>query len=1024
MKRPQINKLSNSSLLAKVVIDGQEHKLMVDTGSSSSLLSINVVNQILGDLKEVQPTDASCKLTTADGTPLDIIGKIDLQFFIGDQLFEYEFLVANIDLPGILGLDFLEQFDIVIKVASASLQIGDKIIELEREDSVKCARVKLSKRAIVPPESEMVVKGYVKGQLSSDSEVLLEPYKTLGRKGLLVSNSLVQPNNVVLSLVNVTKKPIYVKQHSLVGSLKSVDSTVAFHSVDDEKTSMSTGLTEVPEHLQNLIKGTSDNLTNEQQESLKQLIVEYQDIFVGPDGKLGRTDLVKHTIDTGIAKPIKVPPRRVPQKQKQLIEQELDKMLQNDIIEPSTSPWSSPILLVTKKDGSIRFCIDYRRLNAVTIKDAYPLPRMDDSLDALSGSKWFSTLDLASGYWQAEISESDRPKTAFSCHKGLFQFKVLPFGLSNAPAVFERLMELVLRGLNWEKCLCYLDDVIIFGKTFQEALENLKTVFQRFRQANLRLKPSKCTLFQTKVSFLGHIVSEAGISCDLRKTDSVKTWPVPTNVSEVKTFLGLVGYYRRFIRDFSTLAYPLTELTHKARSFIWTEACQIAFETLKSNLVSAPILAYTTENGTFVLDTDASLHGIGAVLSQIQNGEERVIAYASRTLSKSQQRYCTTYRELLAVVTFIKLFRHYLWGRRFVVRSDHSSLKWLRNFKNPEGMIARWLSVLSTYDFSIEFRRGSLHTNADAMSRKTHRICKNPSCPDCVNVAKTCEKVPNIVPKQADTLINKKGVTMPIVDQVVPAKNHTISDDPDSHVTMAIVNQVVPAENQSISDGPDSHDDQSDDSSQFSWIQTWSDDQIKHWQKLDPDIGRIVSLKSSHTGQPPRVVIAGDSKNVKSLWSLWDSLIVENGILRYIWHNTIDGSTSRLLVTPPEIRKVVFQKLHSDKVAGHFGRRRTIDAIRKRFFWPGMSSHIRLWVRQCDLCARRKPGPGKGKSPLQQSKSYYPLSRIAIDILECPQSTNGNSYIIVVCDYFTKWAEAYPVQDHTALTVADTLVTE
>lgn len=298
-------------------------------------------------------------------------------------------------------------------------------------------------------------------------------------------------------------------------------------------------------------------------------------------------------------------------------------------------------------------------------------------------------------------------------------------------------------------------------------------------------------------------------------------------------------------------------MTHKARRFIWTEACQIAFETLKSSLVSAPILAYTTENGSFVLDTDASLHGIGAVLSQIQNGEERVIAYASRTLSKSQQRYCTTYRELLAVVTFVKLFRHYLWGRRFVVRSDHSSLKWLRNFKNPEGMIARWLSVLSTYDFSIEFRRGSLHTNADAMSRKTHRICKNPSCPDCMNLAKTCEKVPNIVPKQADTLITKIGVTMSIVDQVVPAKNHTISDDPDSHdVTMAIVNQVVPAENQTISDGPDSHDDQSVDSSQFLWIQTWSDDQIKHWQELDPDISRIVSLKSSHTGQPPRFVIA------------------------------------------------------------------------------------------------------------------------------------------------------------------------
>ena len=189
--------------------------------------------------------------------------------------------------------------------------------------------------------------------------------------------------------------------------------------------------------------------------------MEYQDVFMGPDGKLGRTDLVKHTIDTGQAKPVKIPPTRVTQKQKQIIEDEIDSMLEKDIIQPSTSPWSSPILLVTKRDGSIRFCIDYRRLNAVTVKDAYPLPRIDDSLDALSGARWFSTLDLVSGYWQAEILESDRPKTAFYCHKGLFQFKVLPFGLCNAPAVFERLMELVLHGLTWEKCLCYLDDVII-----------------------------------------------------------------------------------------------------------------------------------------------------------------------------------------------------------------------------------------------------------------------------------------------------------------------------------------------------------------------------------------------------------------------------------------------------------------------------------------------------------------------------------------------------------------------------------
>ena len=918
-------------------------------------------------------------------------------------MFQHEFLVADIDLTGILGLDFLEQYDIVIKISSGTLQIGDKSIELEHNDSEKCARVKLSKRIVAPPESEMVVKAYVKGShLVSDSEVMLEPYKVLGTKGLLVSNSIVEPNNVLCSVINVTKKPVIVKQHTLVGSLTPVDNIKHFQSIDDEKASMPTGPNQVAQHLQPLLDSASETLTNEQQESLSALLIEFQDIFMGPDGKLGRTDLVKHTIDTGNAKPIKIPPRRVPQKQKQTIEKEINNMLENDIIEPSTSPWSSPILLATKKDGSIRFCIDYRRLNAVTVKDAYPLPRIDDSFDALPGSKWFSTLDLASGYWQAEIVESDRPKTAFSSQKGLFQFKVLPFGLSNAPAVFERLMELVLRGLNWDKCLCYLDDIIVFEKTFEGGLQNLKIVFQRFRGANLKLKPSKCSLFQTSCNFLGHVVSESGISCDHKKIESIQDWPVPANVSEVKSFLGLVGYYRRFIKCFSTIAFPLTELTHKAKDFIWTDACQKAYETLKQALVSDPILAYPTENEDFILDTDASSYGIGAVLAQVQSGEEKVIAYASRTLSKTQQRYCTTYRELLAVITFVKHFRHYLWGRKFKIRTDHSSLKWIQNFKNPEGMIARWLSVLSTYDFDIEYRRGSAHTNADAMSRKSHRKCKNQNCSDCTPLQQSItQKVPEAVPVHQDTLSNSRGTVMPVVALTDSDLNHDHYNTTDS----------------------------SNEMREFQlhknlWVQTWSNEQIKKWQALDKAISRIISLKQNYEKQPSRDTIASDSVDVKRLWSVWNHLDLEDGILKYKWYNAATHTTQHLLLAPQELRKIIFEKLHCDRTAGHFGRRRTTEAVRRRFYWPGMSSHIRRWLKQCDLCARRKPGPGKGKSPLQQSKSTYPLSRIAIDILECPQSSSGNSYVIVVCDYFTKWVEAYPVPNHTALTVADKLVNE
>ena len=219
-------------------------------------------------------------------------------------------------------------------------------------------------------------------------------------------------------------------------------------------------------------------------------------------------------------------------------------MLQNDIIQPSASPWASPVVLVQKRDGSQRFCVDYRKLNNVTKKDAYPIPRIDDTLDTLVGSCWFSTLDLVSGYWQVKVAEQDRKKTAFCVPEGLFEFKVLPFGLNNVPATFQRLMDLVLSGLKWNACLVYLDDVIIFGRTFEEHLFWLKEVFERFREAGLKLKPSKCSFCQSQVRFLGHVVSSAGVSTDPDKTTLVANWPTPTSCKDVQKFVGLASYYR------------------------------------------------------------------------------------------------------------------------------------------------------------------------------------------------------------------------------------------------------------------------------------------------------------------------------------------------------------------------------------------------------------------------------------------------------------------------------------------------
>lgn len=359
----------------------------------------------------------------------------------------------------------------------------------------------------------------------------------------------------------------------------------------------------------------------------------------------------------------------------------------------------------------------------MTVKDSYPIPRIDDSLEQLGGAQWFSCLDLNAGYWQVEVDKEDREKTAFTSRRGLFEFKVMPFGLCNSPATFERLMEIVLAGLNWQICLIYLDDIIIHGRTFESMLSNLDSVLGKLQEAGLKLKPRKCQLFKREVEYLGHIISASGIRTDPKKVQAVRDWPTPKDVHDVRAFIGLCSYYRRFIPGFAFIAKPLHHLTAKGQSFVWTQDCDKAFKALKKTLCKAPTLAHPDFTKEFILDTDASDFAIGAVLSQEFDGKEHVIAYASKSLSKAERKYCVTRKELYALVHFIKYFRHYLYGKKFTVRTDHGSLRWLMQYKNPEGQVARWLEILSSFDMKIVHRSGKSHKNADGMSRIGCKQC-------------------------------------------------------------------------------------------------------------------------------------------------------------------------------------------------------------------------------------------------------------------------------------------------------------
>ena len=448
---------------------------------------------------------------------------------------------------------------------------------------------------------------------------------------------------------------------------------------------------------------------------LKSLLHHWRHVWDNQD-IVGRTSKWEHRVDTGTAPPITQPMRRVAWVEKDTIQKEVDKMRAQNVIVESDSPWSSPPVLVKKKDGTIRFCIDYRRLNDVTVPDSYPLPRIDDVLDALEQGRFFSVIDLKSGYWQIPMRQEDAAKTAFRTAEGLFQFTVMPFGLRNAPATFQRLMDVIFSGLKWQGLLVYLDDIIVYSRDEERHLLLLEQVLSRLSDAGLKLNPKKTTLVSREVNYLGHVVSAEGVKPDPKKVRAVMQLAAPTTVREVRAFLGLAGYYRRFIDAFAAIAAPLYALTKKNARFEWGEGQQMAFEQLKKRLCETPILAYPRRERPFILDCDASDGAAGAVLTQVdEKGQEVVVQYASYTFTGAEQRWPIMEKEAYAVVWSMNVFRSYLLGRPFTVRTDNSATSFLKQARQPK--LQRWAVALSEYSYTVQHRPGKLHSHVDALSR-------------------------------------------------------------------------------------------------------------------------------------------------------------------------------------------------------------------------------------------------------------------------------------------------------------------
>ena len=458
----------------------------------------------------------------------------------------------------------------------------------------------------------------------------------------------------------------------------------------------------------------ADSLELEQKKEVESLLKEYADIFASNPKKPKRVNTLQHQIITDESQPVFNKPRKIPNAWQTEVEKQIGEMAENDIIRPSSSPWNSPILLVKKKDGSTRFVCDFRGLNDITKKDRYPLPNISDMLDKMQGAQFWSKLDAASAYWSVNLKEEDKEKTSFSVRNGKWEFNVMPFGFCNAGATYQRLMDLSLAGLPNSRVLAYMDDVVIFSYTFAEHMKSLREVFDRFREAGITLKPSKCRIAFEEVDFLGFVLSRDGIKPQKDLTNAIRDFTRPNNVKELKRFLGIVGFYRQFIPEFAKTSKPLTKLTSSNVKFEWDEPAENAFKQLKEKLMMEPVLKFPNFNKSFIVEADASDFAVGGLSQEQDGGSAHPIAYYS---NKGKQKWSTHSKEAYALVLATRQWYTYLMGKPFLLRSDHNPLVYLRRQKDPWEKFARWIAELEEFEYQIEYVPGKLNDKADALSR-------------------------------------------------------------------------------------------------------------------------------------------------------------------------------------------------------------------------------------------------------------------------------------------------------------------